>query len=81
MRSEPHDGCYLVTQPHAEWAGKRTAKMRGEICAEPIEHFFTEQGHSPWSIFPTIETLVWDLRGARWKPTSRDGGAASTGSP
>jgi hypothetical protein len=41
--------------------------MRGEICAEPVEHFFTPQGTNPWSIFPTIETLVWDVRNAPWK--------------
>jgi len=66
-RAESRNGCYLVTQPSAEWAGKRTAKMRGEICAEPVEHFFTPSGSQPWAIFPTIETLVWDLRGAQWK--------------
>jgi hypothetical protein len=67
VRPERRDGCYLVTQPNAEWAGKRTAKMRGEICAEPIAHFFTHGGAHPWSVFPTLETLVWDLHGARWK--------------
>jgi hypothetical protein len=66
-RAQSRDGCYLVTQPNDEWAGTRTAKMRGEICTEPIEHFFTANGSSPWAIFPTIETLVWDLHGARWK--------------
>jgi hypothetical protein len=59
-------GCYLLMQPDEEWAGKRTAKMRGEICAEPIEHFFTEPGTHSWSVFPRVETFVWDLRGARW---------------
>ena len=65
--AERHDGCFLVTQPHAEWAGFRTAKMRGEICSEPIVHFFTERGSSPWSNFPTTETFVWDLRQSRWR--------------
>jgi hypothetical protein len=65
-RSQPDDGCYVVTQPHAEWAGERSAKMRGRICSEPIEHFFTERGPHPWSRFPALETLVWDLRSARW---------------
>jgi hypothetical protein len=67
IRSERRNGCYLVTQPNAEWAGKRTAKMRGEICAEPIAHFLTVGGAHPWSVFPALETLVWDLRGARWR--------------
>jgi hypothetical protein len=67
VRSDPQNGCYLVTQPNAEWAGMRTAKMRGEICAEPVEHFFTPRGSQAWAVFPTIETLVWDLRDAQWK--------------
>jgi hypothetical protein len=67
VRSERRDGCYVVTQPNAEWAGKRSAKMRGEICAEPVEHFFTPRGRNTWSIFPELETLVWDLREAQWR--------------
>lgn len=67
VRVQARDGCYLVTQPHAEWAGDRTAKMRGEICAEPIEHFYTHRGSNPWSRFPSVQTLVWDLRSARWR--------------
>jgi hypothetical protein len=66
-RAQRRDGCYLVTQPHPEWAGDRTAKMRGEICVEPIEHFHTTRGVNAWSRFPTLETMVWDLRGARWR--------------
>jgi hypothetical protein len=66
--SVPHrDGCYLVTQPNAEWAGARTAKMRGEICTEPIEHFVTPRGPNRWSRFSAIETFVWDVRTARWR--------------
>jgi hypothetical protein len=72
VRAESRHGCYLVTQPNADWAGPRTAKMSGEICAEPILHFFTPHGPNPWSNFPTMETLVWDLRGARWRtPTDQ----------
>jgi hypothetical protein len=76
VRSDRRNGCYLVTQPNAEWAGRRSAKMSGEICTEPIEHFFTPSGTNPWSIFPELETLVWDLREARWRnaddsPSSR----------
>jgi len=69
-RSERHDGCYVVTQPNAVWAGKRTRKLRGEICEEPIEHFITPRGVNEWSSFTDIETLVWDVRHARWR---RDG--------
>jgi len=73
VRAERRDGCYAVTEPNAEWAGERSAKMRGEICAEPIAHFFTQRGPNPWSRFPTLETLVWDLRGARWRRPSAEG--------
>ena len=72
VRSVRRNGCYLVTQPNAEWAGERTAKMRGEICAEPIKHFFTPAGKNPWSIFPELETLVWDLRDAQWRHIADD---------
>ena len=61
------DGCFLITQPHAQWAGLRTAKMRGDICSEPIEHFFTQRGSRSWSNFPTTETFVWDLRQSHWR--------------
>ncbi|MEP6547768.1 MAG: hypothetical protein ABJD53_09915 [Gammaproteobacteria bacterium] len=64
---ERRNGCYLVTEPHAQWAGTRTAKMRGALCSEPIEHFFTEAGANPWSVFPRIESFVWDLRTAHWQ--------------
>ena len=67
VHSERRNGCYLVTQPHVEWAGKRTAKLSGEICAEPFVRFVTEKGTQPWSRFSTLETLVWDLRGVRWR--------------
>jgi hypothetical protein len=63
---ERHDGCYVLTQPHAEWAGPRTAKLRGVLCAEPIDHFATSRGPNPWSRFSALETFVWDVRGARW---------------
>ncbi len=61
------DGCYEITQPHAEWAGRRTKKMRGEICSPPVERFVTPAGTNPWSVFPTIETLIWNVRDAHWK--------------
>ncbi|HEX3397433.1 MAG TPA: hypothetical protein VHS76_12095 [Steroidobacteraceae bacterium] len=64
---EIHDGCAVITQPHAQWAGTRTAKMRGELCSPPIEHFYTEAGRNPWSVFPRVETFVWDLRNAIWR--------------
>jgi hypothetical protein len=66
-RVEEERGCYEITQPHAEWAGRRTAKMRGEICSPPIERFVTPAGTNTWSVFPAIETLVWNVRDAHWK--------------
>jgi hypothetical protein len=71
VRAKPVDGCYLVTQPDAEWAGERSAKMRGEICAAPVEHVVTPKGPNAWSRFPTTETLVWDLRASHWRPYRR----------
>lgn len=65
-------GCYEIAQPHAEWAGPRTKKMRGEICSPPVERFVTPAGTNTWSIFPAIETLVWDVRDARWKARRTD---------
>jgi hypothetical protein len=62
---EEHD-CYEVTQPHAEWAGQRTKKMRGEICSPPILRFVTSAGTNSWSVFPAIETLIWNVRDAHW---------------
>ncbi len=73
------DGCYIVTQPDAEWSGKRTAKMQGRICTEPVEHFFTEAGVNSWSQFPRAETLVWDIRSARWGRAEGRKAADSTG--
>jgi hypothetical protein len=67
VRAQSHDGCYAITQPNAEWAGKRASKMRAEICAPPIVHFLTPAGTKPWSVFPELETLVWEVRGARWR--------------
>ncbi len=61
-----HDGCYVITQPNAVWAGKRSLKMRGEICSEPVEHFVTPAGGHPWSLFSKVETLVFDLHHAQW---------------
>jgi hypothetical protein len=65
-----HDGCYLVTQPNPKWAGPRVATMRGEICSEPVEHFFTPAGGNSWSVFPRIETLVFDVRHSQWRQPS-----------
>ena len=68
VRAERVDGCYLVTQPNAEWAGERTAKMRGTICTEPVAHFLTPRGQNRWSRFPPLETLVWNLDAVSWGP-------------
>jgi hypothetical protein len=62
-----HDGCYVVTEPNPKWAGPRVATMRGEICSEPVERFFTPAGGHPWSQFPQIETLVFDVKHAAWR--------------
>jgi len=66
-RVREEHGCYEITQPHPEWAGPRTAKMRGEICSPPVERFVTPAGTKPWSMFPEIETLVWNVRDAHWR--------------
>jgi hypothetical protein len=58
--------CVFVTQPDEQWAGKRTAKMSGWICGTPAQHFFTEAGGHSYSVFPRLETFVWDLRISRW---------------
>ena len=67
-RAAEDGGCYEITQPHAEWAGQRTAKMRGVTCSPPVERFVTPAGTHAWSVFPAIETLVWNVRDAHWKP-------------
>jgi hypothetical protein len=57
------DGCYVVTQPNSEWAGKRVAKMSGLICSEPVEHIATRLPIHRWSMFSTLDTYVFDVRG------------------
>jgi hypothetical protein len=64
---EEHDGCYVITQPHAQWAGARTAKMRGQLCTAPIARFETVGNSNPWSSFTHMATWVWDLRAATWR--------------
>ena len=64
---EKRDGCYRLTQPNAEWSGERVARLSGDLCAGPIEHFFTRGPGHPWSIFTTLETYVFDVRQARWR--------------
>ena len=41
--------------------------MRGETCAESVEHFSRRTDRGPRAIFRTIETLILDLRSAPWK--------------
>jgi hypothetical protein len=65
-KAERRDGCYVVTEPNAVWAGTRTPKMRGMICTEPFVHFLTKKGPNPWSRFSTLQTLVWNLRDVQW---------------
>jgi hypothetical protein len=64
---EKQDDCFVITQPHAQWAGKRTPKMRGQLCTPPIARFETVGNSNPWSSFTRMETWVWDLRGATWR--------------
>jgi len=61
------DGCYALSEPNPQWAGKRSAVMRGDLCSAPIERFITPAGPHAWSAFPEVETLVWSLRDARWR--------------
>jgi hypothetical protein len=61
-KMEKHGGCYSLTQPNVEWAGKRVAKMRGDICSEPVEHFLTRLPHHDWSVFSSLDTYVFDVR-------------------
>jgi polyhydroxybutyrate depolymerase len=65
---DKHDGCYVVTEPNAEWAGERVAKMHGEICAEPIAYFPTRLPNRRWSLFSSLDTYVFDVRGVGWRP-------------
>jgi hypothetical protein len=80
-RMEEHDGCYTVFQPNEEWAGKRTAKMRGEICSPRIAHFVSHTPGHAWSAFDPLETYVFDVRRPRERePRSASGGAPAKGS-
>jgi hypothetical protein len=57
-----HDGCYTVTQPNAEWSGKRVHRMSSDLCGEPIAHFVTDLPRTPWSEFSRLDTYVFDVR-------------------
>jgi hypothetical protein len=61
------DGCYVLSEPNPQWAGKRSAAMRGVLCSDPVERFVTPAGSHPWSAFPQVETLIWSLRDAHWR--------------
>jgi hypothetical protein len=77
-KMEKHDGCYVITQPHAEWAGKRVAKMHGDICEEPIVTLAIRSPERPWSVFSKLDTFVFDLRNAKWRaegPQQRTNGS------
>ena len=66
------NNCYVVTQPHQQWAGKRSAKMHGAICAAPVARFRTVGSARPWSSFPLMETSIWICAarpGCRRRPT------------
>ncbi|HSP18742.1 MAG TPA: hypothetical protein VLQ79_04460 [Myxococcaceae bacterium] len=68
---EQEDGCYRIMQPNAEWSGERVARMGGHLCTEPVAHFWTRLPVRPWSSFSTLETYVFDVRGARWRERSQ----------
>jgi hypothetical protein len=68
---EKHDGCYRVTQPNAEWSGERVARMSGDLCEEPVDHFFTRAPAHPWSIFHHPRTYVFDVRNALARADAR----------
>ncbi len=59
------DGCYLVDQPSAIWSGRHSAKMHARICGEPLVHFTTPRGTKPRSLFPELQTYVFDVHAAR----------------
>jgi predicted esterase len=65
---EKRDGCYLVSEPDPEFAGTRVARMRGAICAEPIVHLPTRMRAHRWSMSPTLDTYVFDVRGMKSAP-------------
>jgi hypothetical protein len=62
-----HNGCYVIESPYPMWA-RESKSLRGLLCAEPVEDFVTEHGPHSWSFFGALETLVFDLHGARWEP-------------
>ena len=78
---EKRDGCYVVTEPEAEWAGKRVAKMRGALCAEPIAQFSTRSKPHAWSTFSSMDTYVFDVRGTVWKPAPSSGTPSAARAP
>ena len=62
---EKRGGCYVVDHPDPEWAGARSATMRGTICAEPIAHFTTARSPSASSRYDALDTYVFDVRRGR----------------
>lgn len=61
------DGCFSITEPSAEWAGGQAAKMSGEICSRPIARFTNARSPDPWALPFSLETAVFDVRGATWR--------------
>ncbi|HEX4386343.1 MAG TPA: hypothetical protein VH083_25485 [Myxococcales bacterium] len=60
-------GCYVIQEPYPVWA-RESKRLSGVLCATPIVDFVTEHGPHSWSFFGALETLVFDLHGARWEP-------------
>jgi hypothetical protein len=76
---KPHDGCYTVTQPNAEWSGSRVHRMAVDVCGEPVTHFQTDAPEHSWSKISRLDTYVFDLRNATFRKTARAGGGPSFG--
>jgi hypothetical protein len=66
----PHEGCYTVTQPNAEWSGPRVHRMSVDVCGEPVTHFRTQSPERPWSQISRLDTYVFDLRNATFRKTA-----------
>jgi hypothetical protein len=69
----PHDGCYTVTQPNAEWSGKRVHRMSVDLCGEPVAHFLTDLPAHPWSQFSRLDTYVFDVREVAFQKSASSG--------
>ena len=60
-------GCLRVIEPNPIWSGPWVANMRGEICGEPVAHFFVAASEKPWAFQLPIEAYVFDLHRSTWR--------------